>query len=46
MKEDSVADADDLPELEELATDAVAALEWAVKELNVVLALLQNGGKG
>jgi type I restriction enzyme M protein len=46
LKEDSVEDADDLPEPEELATDAVAELEWAVKELNAVLALLENGGKG
>ena len=45
LKEDSVEDADDLPEPEELATDADAELEWAVKELNVVLALLENAGK-
>jgi len=46
LKEESLEDADELPEPEELATDAVAELEGAVKELNAVLALLENGGKG
>ena len=34
------------PEPEELASDAIAELEGAVEELNQVLALLENGGKG
>ncbi|MBI3200082.1 MAG: SAM-dependent DNA methyltransferase [Myxococcales bacterium] len=43
LKEDSLEDADDLPEPEELATDAIAELEEAVAELNQVLKLLENG---
>ena len=43
LKEESLEDADDLPEPEELATDAIAELEAAVGELNQVLALLENG---
>ena len=46
LKEESLEDADDLPEPEELATDAIAELEGAVEELNAVLVLLENGGKG
>src|SRR5947199_10863626 len=42
LKEESLEDADDLPEPEELATDAIAELEGAVEELNAVLALLEN----
>jgi type I restriction enzyme M protein len=45
LKEESLEDANDLPEPEELATDAIAELEGAVEELNAVLALLENGGK-
>ena len=45
LKEESLEDAGDLPEPEELATDAIAELEGAVEELNAVLALLENGGK-
>jgi type I restriction enzyme M protein len=45
LKEESVEDADDLPEPEELATDAIAELEGAVEELTAVLTLLENGGK-
>jgi type I restriction enzyme M protein len=40
---------DDLPEPDELATDAIAELEAAVEELNAVLVALENGsenGKG
>jgi type I restriction enzyme M protein len=44
LKEESLEDADDLPEPEELVTDAIAELEEAVGELNRVLALLENGG--
>jgi type I restriction enzyme M protein len=46
LKEESLEDAEELPEPEELATDAIAELESAVEELNQVLALLENGGKG
>jgi type I restriction enzyme M protein len=44
LKEESLEDADDLPEPEELAAEAVTELEGAVKELNRVLVLLGNGG--
>ena len=43
IKDESLEDADELPEPEELATDAIAELEGAVEELNAVLALLENG---
>jgi type I restriction enzyme M protein len=43
LKEESLDDADDLPEPEELITDAVSELESAVEELNKVLALLEYG---
>ncbi len=46
LKEESLEEADDLPEPEELATDAIAELEGAVEELNAVPGLLENGGKG
>lgn len=51
LKDDSLDDADDLPEPEELATDAIGELEAAVEELQLVLTLLDanaenvNGGK-
>jgi type I restriction enzyme M protein len=45
LKEESLEDADDLPEPEELTTDAIAELEGAVEELNAVLVLLENGEK-
>ena len=41
LKEDS-ADDNELPEAEELATDAIAELQTAVQELNVVLSLLES----
>jgi type I restriction enzyme M protein len=44
LKEDSLEDADDLPEPEELATDAIAELVAAVTDLNQVLALLEGNG--
>jgi type I restriction enzyme M protein len=44
LKEDSLEDADDLPEPEELATEAIGELEAAVTELNHVLALLEGNG--
>lgn len=43
LKEDSLDDAIDLPEPEELATEAIGELQQAVMELNEVLALLENG---
>lgn len=43
LKEESLDDVDDLPEPEELATDAISELEAAVEELNAVLAMLENG---
>jgi len=46
LRDESLEDSDDLPEPEELATDGIAELEGAVEELNQVLALLENGGKG
>ena len=42
IKDDSIEDADELPEPEELATDAIAELEGAVAELTAVLALLED----
>jgi type I restriction enzyme M protein len=43
LREESLEDGDDLPEPEELATDAIEELEEAVAELNQVLRLLENG---
>jgi type I restriction enzyme M protein len=43
IKDESSEDPDELPEPEELATDAIAELEGAVEELNVVLTLLEGG---
>jgi len=43
LKDESLDDADGLPEPEELVTDAIAELEAAVKELNTVLSLLEEG---
>jgi type I restriction enzyme M protein len=43
LKEESLEDADDLPEPEEMVTDAIEELEEAVGELNQVLRLLENG---
>ena len=43
LKEESLDDANDLLEPEELAADAIAELEGAVAELNNVLTLLENG---
>lgn len=45
LKEESVDDADELPEPEELATEAMGELTDAVKELERVLVLLEQGGK-
>ena len=43
LRDESLEDASDLPEPEELATEAIGELEEAVNELNSVLALLENG---
>jgi type I restriction enzyme M protein len=42
LKDESLDDADELPEPEELVTDAVAELEAAAEELGQVLALLEG----
>jgi len=42
LKDDSLDDADGLPDPEELATDAIAELEGAVNELTEVIAMLEN----
>ena len=42
LRDDSLEDADDLPEPEELVTDAIGELEEAVSELSSVLTLLDN----
>ncbi|MCX5719145.1 MAG: class I SAM-dependent DNA methyltransferase, partial [Nitrospirae bacterium] len=43
LKDESLDDADELPEPEELAADAIAELEGAVEELNAILGMLENG---
>lgn len=43
LKDESLDDADELSEPEELAMDAIEELEAAVGELNRVIALLENG---
>ena len=45
LKEDSLEDADDLPDPDELAGEAIGELQGAVEELNEILALLASGGK-
>jgi type I restriction enzyme M protein len=45
LREESLDDTDELPEPEDLATDAIAELEGAVDELNVILGLLENGNR-
>ena len=42
LKDESLEDTDELPEPQELATDAIAELESVVEELNVVLKLLEG----
>ena len=42
LREESLDDADELPEPAELVTDAIAELEEAVAELNAVMRLLEN----
>jgi type I restriction enzyme M protein len=43
LKDESLDDLGDLPEPDELATDAIAELEEAVEDLNSVLTALENG---
>jgi type I restriction enzyme M protein len=43
LKDESLDDGEELPEPEELATDAIAELTAAVGELNALLASLENG---
>ena len=43
LKDESLEDADELPEPEELATDALEELEAATAGLGRVLKLLENG---
>ncbi|HLG98888.1 MAG TPA: class I SAM-dependent DNA methyltransferase [Bryobacteraceae bacterium] len=43
LKDESLDDMDELPEPEELATDAISQLEAAVEELNAIVAALENG---
>ncbi len=43
LKDESLDDADELPEPEELAADAIAELEAAVEDLNAIIGMLENG---
>ena len=43
LRDESLEDGDELPEPEELATDAIAELEGAVEELSAALSMLENG---
>jgi len=43
LRDESLDDADELPEPEELATDAIGELEGAVEELNAIIGMLENG---
>lgn len=45
LKDESLDDADELPEPEELATDAIAELEAAVEGLSAVITMLENGNE-
>lgn len=42
LKDESLGDTDDLPEPEELATDAISELEGALEELNNIIGILEN----
>ncbi|MCI0351455.1 MAG: SAM-dependent methyltransferase [Acidobacteriales bacterium] len=46
LKDESLDDGDELPEPEELATDAIGELEAAVEELSQVITLLTENGNG
>lgn len=43
LKDESLDDADDRPDPEEHATDAISELEGAVSDLTEVIAVLENG---
>jgi len=43
LRDESLEDASDLPEPEELATDAISELTAAVSDLNAIVAMLENG---
>ncbi len=45
LKDDSLEDADSLPEPQELATEAVTELEAVVDELREIISMLENGGE-
>ena len=45
LKEESIDDPDDLPEPEELASEAISELQQAIGELNEVLQLLGEGSR-
>jgi type I restriction enzyme M protein len=42
LKDESFGDSDELPEPEELATDAIAELEGAIEDLNSIIRSLEN----
>ena len=48
LRDESLEDSDELPEPEELASDAIGELEAAVEELNAIIASLEteNGSVG
>ncbi|MBL7173161.1 MAG: N-6 DNA methylase, partial [Desulfobacteraceae bacterium] len=46
LRDESLDDANDLPEPEELATDAMVELEGAMEELNAIILLLENSLPG
>lgn len=43
LKDDSLDDPDSLPDPEDLASDALTELESAIDEINMILAILENG---
>ena len=45
LKDESLDDAANLPEPDELATEAISELKSAIEELNAIVALLENGGE-
>ena len=46
LKEESLEDADDLPDPDELAGEAIGELRGAMEELQGILALLENPARG
>ncbi|MEW6327065.1 MAG: class I SAM-dependent DNA methyltransferase [Thermodesulfobacteriota bacterium] len=45
LRDESLDNGDELPEPEELATDAIAELESAVEELNAIISMLDNNNE-